>query len=128
MTTRILIAENDPELRDSYARLLTRHGCQVETVSNGLDCLRMYRQFLPEVMVLEWEMLWGGGDGVLAVMRQEFPLFLVKLVLVTDNAAAVRPPKMASVPVVACLEKPFLMSELLRVIRAGESNAYSEMI
>ena len=128
MNTHILIAERDPVLRNTYERYLTSHGCRVATVSNGLDCLKFFRHFLPEVIVLEWEMPWGGGDGVLALIREEFPLLTVKVVVVTDDATAVHPPKSASIPVVACLEKPFRMSELLRVIRTFETNHCAEMI
>ena len=45
----------------------------VTTLVNGNDCLRKLRQLTPAVVVLDLELRWGGGDGVLAWLRQESP-------------------------------------------------------
>ena len=71
MKQALLIADRDAELCDVYRRFLTDRGYEVETSSDGLDCLRKLRQVTPAVLVLDLELLWGGGDGVLAWLREE---------------------------------------------------------
>src|SRR5438067_11067086 len=71
MKQTLLIADGDAELCDLYEMFLTECGYEVEAASDGLDCLRKLRQVIPAVLVLDLELRWGGGDGVLARLREE---------------------------------------------------------
>ena len=75
MKQTMLIADGDAELCDHYRNFATEHGYDVETSSDGLDCVRKLRQVTPTVLVLDMELRWGGGDGVLGWLREE-PQFL----------------------------------------------------
>jgi DNA-binding response OmpR family regulator len=119
MTTRILVAESDSELRGMWARFLRNQSWQVETVSNGLDCLKEFRRILPEVLILDWEMPWGGGAGVLSVLREEFPLLPLTIVIVAEDTTSLRGPTIARPFALACCERPFPMSQVVRLIRTG---------
>jgi DNA-binding response OmpR family regulator len=66
MNQTLLIAEGDAELCDVYRRFFARQGFDVETASDALDCVEKLRRVPPAVLVLDWELRWGGGDGVLA--------------------------------------------------------------
>src|SRR5205085_2787098 len=68
---RILIADPDPVLLDSYGAALARQGFDVTTAPDGLKCVGLLRAFAPDVIVLSPALPWGGGDGVLAVMTEE---------------------------------------------------------
>ena len=73
----------------------------------------------PAVLVLDLELLWGGGDGVLAWLREESPAPRIP-VLLTATAAA--PPDMAEFnepPVVDYLPKPFALTALLESVRSA---------
>jgi len=74
---------SEAELRD----YLTGRGFDVEVASNGLECLALLREVRPDVVVLNWELPWGGGDGVLTVLQEEFRLLPV--VLSTRNLSTV---------------------------------------
>jgi hypothetical protein len=65
MKPRLLIADSDAELRDVFRRFFSGSGFDVATAGAGLECLEQFRQFLPDVLVVEREMPWGGGEGVL---------------------------------------------------------------
>jgi DNA-binding NtrC family response regulator len=118
----LLIAEGDAELCDLYRRFLGAHGYEVETASNGLDCLGKLRRVRPAALVLDLELRWGGGDGVLAWLREESAMSGVAVVLTAtagslpNLAAAVRP------PVVRFLPKPFALTALLETVRAAVAN------
>jgi DNA-binding NtrC family response regulator len=72
MKTRILIAHSDGYLLDLYETVFVDEHCEVEVVENGLQCLASLKEFRPQIMILEWELPWGGGDGVLALLPQQY--------------------------------------------------------
>ncbi|MHB1035498.1 MAG: response regulator [Pirellulales bacterium] len=71
MAIRVLLADPNGFLLDSYRRHLWRNGFEVATATDGLQCLEKLRQFTPDVLVLEPMLRWGGGDGVLTVMFED---------------------------------------------------------
>jgi DNA-binding response OmpR family regulator len=79
---RVLFADPDESLLAAY-RELRRNDFAVATAPNALKCVRRLRQFLPDVMVLEPQLPWGGGDGVLSIMRDEPCLADIPVTIVT---------------------------------------------
>ena len=113
MKQTMLIADGDIGLCDLYREFATDRGYAVETSSDGLDCVRKLRQATPDVLVLDLELHWGGGDGVLGWLREE-PQFLPSRVVLTSAAAlAHNIDNLALPPVVKILTKPFPLSVLL---------------
>ncbi len=53
------------------------------TVTNARECIGRLRQIVPDVLVLEPYLPWGGGAGVLAVMRDEPNLADIPVMIVT---------------------------------------------
>ena len=85
---------------------------------DGLECLARLRQETPQVLVLDLQLLWGGADGLLAVMRDhpvwaEVPVILTSTDFLPDGDSS-----FASPPVVQALAKPFSLAELLESARA----------
>jgi DNA-binding response OmpR family regulator len=117
MKPTLLIAESNAELRAAHRRFLTAHGYDVETAVDGLDCLEKLRQGSPAVLVLDRELPWGGGDGVLAWLREEGSASGVPVVL---TATAGHGPDVEGIepPVVQLLAKPFALTALLDSLRA----------
>ncbi len=79
---RVLIADSDERLLDRY-RLHFREEFELATATNGVECLACLRERTPDVLVLEPQLLWGGGDGVLAVMHQVSRLAFVPVMILT---------------------------------------------
>lgn len=71
MKKTLLIADGDAELCDLYRRFLSARGYDVESSSDGLDCVAKLRRMKPAALVLDPELRWGGGVGVLAWLREE---------------------------------------------------------
>ena len=85
ISARILIADRDEFLSAAYREHLARHGVQVATAATGLACLDRLRDFRPDVLVLDPAMLWGGGDGVLAVLHEEPQIRPAAVLLLTHG-------------------------------------------
>ena len=88
MTARILLADPDEFLMASYRDCLCEGGAMVATAATGLECLEQLKLFAPDVLVLEPELLWGGGEGVLAVLHEQAelrPAFVILLSYARDR-------------------------------------------
>ncbi len=83
MSVRVLIADPDEYLIDNYRDYLEQHGCEVATAKTGVECIEKLRGFLPDVLILEPSIPWGGGDGVLAVMHEEPDVSSVPVIALT---------------------------------------------
>jgi DNA-binding response OmpR family regulator len=115
MKQRLLLADRDAKLCEALRGLLTERGYEVETSSDGLDCLAKLRRVTPAVLVLDRELLRGGGDGVLAWLREEnrapgIPVLLTAITAGSDLADFNGP------SVVDYLPKPFALAGLLESI------------
>lgn len=82
---RVLLAVRRSQSRNEYALDLKRHGFDVAIADNGLECLDVLGRFVPDVIVIEPELLWGGGDGVLAVLSDMPELRSVPVLLLTTD-------------------------------------------
>jgi carbon storage regulator CsrA len=68
---RILIADPDEFLVSSYRECFSEFGAVVATAATGLACVKLLREFTPDVLILEPALPWGGADGVLAILQEE---------------------------------------------------------
>jgi CheY-like chemotaxis protein len=67
----ILVASSSPYRQTMYRDAIEKLGHQVVVAGSGVDCIEQLQQNLPQVLVLEAPLLWGGSDGVLDVAEQE---------------------------------------------------------
>lgn len=88
---RILIAEDDPEMRDMLSSLLSSAGWEVEAVANGVAAIRAVEEHPPRVALLDLMMPEKSGQEVLEEARFLEPdLPVVILTGHGDVEAAVR--------------------------------------
>jgi DNA-binding response OmpR family regulator len=119
MNPKLLIAEANVEYCDLYGRFAAECGYEVETASDGLSCVEKLRQFKPEVLVLDLELTWGGGDGVLAWLRERKGSLDVRVVLTAVPEGSEAIPGDLEPPIVGFLPKPFLLVQLLDQVRSA---------
>lgn len=81
---RVLMADPDASLSATYRKPLLWEGFELATAASGLECISRLRERLPDVLVLEPHMLWGGGDGVLAIMGEDPDLAIVPVMVLTS--------------------------------------------
>ena len=79
----VLMADPDPSLPPVYREPLSREGFDLGTAANGLECVARLRECVPDVLVLEPQMPWGGGEGVLAILDQSPDLATIPVMILT---------------------------------------------
>ncbi len=128
MSPTLLVAEGDAELCEIYQSYLSALGYEVETAANGLDCVETLRRMTPAALVLDRELCWGGGDGVLAWLREDETRSHIPVVLTTlavghspENAENQNP------PIVKFLRKPFALRTLFESVQAIVANRTRRM-
>jgi DNA-binding response OmpR family regulator len=125
MHSSVLIADSDPELLELLEEYLSEQGFSVVTASGALDCMIELRRSPPDVLLLDWDLQWGGGDGVLARLRVETDIPAMSVVLMTSSAVAELPQEPGGKARLSYLRKPFLADCLLESLFdaavAGES-------
>jgi DNA-binding response OmpR family regulator len=124
MTLKVLIADADAELAGAVCSHLIARECDARIARSGLQCLEEVRRFSPQVLVLAVELLWGGGLGVLACLRER--RFGCPPAVILTATAANEHRLTRSAPVVDCLLKPFPLASLIESIEAAvKSSVYT---
>lgn len=113
MTTGLLIAESDAELRGIYDGLSSMLGYHVETAADGLECWSKLRARSPDALVLDVDILWGGGDGVLARLQEDADGAVAPAVFVTGDDAPDVLSRRFGIPTGRCFQKPYRLTALL---------------
>lgn len=113
---RLLIADSDPTMTELYESYFSNKGCHVTTVANGLQCIEAIREQMPDVLILEHKLPWGGDDGVLECLHQDYPFAKPEIVLLTGEANPWNqtPEKLPQAS--GYIRKPFLMRDLSKLI------------
>lgn len=120
---RVLVADPDRFLAGEYADYLVGQGFEVAVAADALECLRLLREFSPHVLVLEPSLPWGGGDGVVAAIREDPSLGGVSVIVVTSGCDRHVLYNLASVPMADYQQKPMDPSRLADRIRRVVENS-----
>lgn len=110
---RVLVVDDDPDIRDTVAGLLEDHGFEVSTARHGMDALAQLRTLGPPDLIL-LDLLMPVMDGVefiQALRAADGDLAKVPVVVVSASST-VRPP-----PDILVVRKPFGLDRLLDVVR-----------
>ena len=111
---RILAVDDDNTMTEYYKALLEEAGYQVRTAEDATSAVMVFRDFNPDLIILDVEMPSGGGERVFEITREickgGFPVIFVtglpdrveKLVLKFPN--------------VGIMQKPVKSKELLGVV------------
>lgn len=84
---KALLAIRRSHSRSAYEIILQRHGLDVVAADDGIQCLDVLRRFTPNVVVVEPELLWGGGDGIVSVLRDDPQTRGVPVLVLTTDAS-----------------------------------------
>ena len=67
--TTVLLVDDDPDIRRILQFTLAAEGYEVATASDGEEAVKLARQLVPDVMVLDVMMPGHDGYGVLELLR-----------------------------------------------------------
>ncbi len=108
---RVLIAEDNPDLRSIFRSIFVHCKFEVALAENGIEALERLAENCPDVLVLDINMPYLNGLGVLSHIRQTPTLRRLKVIVVTGNAVAVGHPDAQQADLL--LVKPVNINELI---------------
>ena len=114
-TQAVKLADADEGVLVGTRLFLLLHGYEVETAAGGVECLNKLRRQSNPVLVLNVELPWGGGDGVLALLGADPTLAHIPVIL-TTNGPVDRARALGTAAVCRVLPKPVGPDVLLDVI------------
>src|SRR3954465_2751502 len=113
---RVLVAEDDPGLRDVIVLGLSDAGYHVDAVDRGDDAIDQLKFYDYDVAIIDWRMPGAGGLDVIAgARRQQRPTALLMLTARDTPADRIRGLDTGADDY---LVKPFDFGELLARVRA----------
>ncbi len=113
---RILVVDDDPDIRETLRLLLALEGYEVDAAEDGLEGLARLRAGpRPSLILLDLMMPRLDGEGLVREMRRDPSLAEVPVVILSGHGAARC--KAAELGVAGCLVKPIELEELLATIR-----------
>lgn len=115
LSRRILVVDDDPDLRSVLQERLTHCGYTVETAENGHDALTNLDQADFDGMLLDYMMPGITGMAVLQHIQQHCPLLPV--VMMTGETSSQVAAQARAAGARACLLKPFDQEQLEQVVR-----------
>jgi DNA-binding response OmpR family regulator len=118
MATRVLIAEDDPNVRNSLHKFLSREGYEVTCAQDGQEALEALPQIHPEVLVTDVMMPHlNGYQLVNAVMNERGDIPVPKIIILTSRIHQADAKRSLALGADAYIPKPFHMRELLQVMQ-----------
>ena len=79
----ILVADDDPAVRDMLDRVLTKEGFDVVLADSGDECLRLARELRPRAITLDVMMAGIDGWSVLSALKADPDLSCIPVIMVT---------------------------------------------
>jgi len=87
---RVLVVEDNQELREMVQESLAQGGHEVRGARDGLEALELLEEFSPNIMLLDIDMPRLSGHGVIAALRRMHGDRLPFTVVVMSSNAAAR--------------------------------------
>jgi CheY-like chemotaxis protein len=118
---RILLVDDDTDLRETLAELLEDEGFRVMHAGNGQEALKALEEERPDVIALDYMMPVMSGGEFRRQQRARADLADIPVLLMT---AANDSPDLAAIAATAVVKKPFSLEVLLRClaeVTSGES-------
>ena len=109
--TRVLIVDDNADLRILFRYFLTRHGLDCRSATGGEEALRLAESFPPDIVLLDIEM--RGLDGYEVAQRLIAAGTRPWLVAMTGHVERARAAGFDRM-----LAKPFRLEELVAVVQA----------
>ena len=117
MHRKILLADPDQKLLETYAVGLSAAGFEVRTAHDAITCVELMKAFDPDLLVLEPMIPWGQGEGIMSFMREEADVPLVPVIVLTAGTDLLEDYQLPRFPVLERHQKPLSTSALLASVR-----------
>jgi two-component system, chemotaxis family, chemotaxis protein CheY len=109
---RVLVVDDEPDIRATVAEMLEIEGYSVDEASNGADALRAIEASPPDLILLDMRMPVLDGWGFAAELsRRDVDIPIVVMTAARDAARWA-----AEIAASASLSKPFGFDDLIRTV------------
>lgn len=109
---RILIVEDDADVRRMFRTVLAMEGYDTEVAGDGLDALRLIEQRVPDLIVLDLVLQSLDGVSVRQELAARAVTSQIPIVIVTGSSIDTR-----SLDVACVLRKPVRPEDLVKTVR-----------
>jgi DNA-binding NarL/FixJ family response regulator len=115
---RVMCADDHPLVRDGIAFALQQQSDMelVAQATNGIDAIAAFRQYRPDVTLMDLQMPQMNGIEATAAIRSEFPN--ARIVILTTYSGDIQASRALKLGAVGYLLKGMLRTELIDTIRA----------
>lgn len=111
---RVILADQRTSMLAYCRNYFADVGYDVSIAKDGVECLGLLRNSVPDVLVLAANLFWGGTDGILDVMMQSPKMKDVPVLLLLDYRSE---SKICRHPmVVSILRRPFQLHDLEKYV------------
>ena len=124
MADRILIVEDDPSTREALESLLTTHGYEVETASDGSEAIEQVDHEPPSLIISDVRMPGVGGLDLVRKLRQTATAADVPIIMMSGNNERRRRVDALDLGADDYLAKPVDAEELLARVRVHLRHAH----
>jgi two-component system, OmpR family, alkaline phosphatase synthesis response regulator PhoP len=85
-TNKVLIADDEPDIREIIEYNLTREGYQVQTAKDGNEALAKARSFKPDLIILDIMMPYKNGVEVCEILRSQSDFQQTMIIFLTARS------------------------------------------
>lgn len=112
---KLLVVDDDEELRMTLADVLELEGYEVVTAANGQEALGWMRHFLPDLILLDLRMPVMSGPELCRILRAHPQWRFIPILVVS----AAMPDELAGLDIDGVIRKPFDLDQLTAKVEAG---------
>jgi DNA-binding NtrC family response regulator len=123
MKPQLLWADTDTEFTSIGQRYLAACGIDVITTADAVSCLNQLKCSMPNVLVLDDDLQWGGVDGILTWLHEEVSFSERPVVIVSGDASPEAMSVRTGVPMARCLQKPYRLQSIRDAFAEATDNA-----
>ena len=119
---KVLIVDDEPGYREHLQALLAAEGYDVESAANSAAAIEAGRRFLPDVLVVDWQLREElDGFDVSNTLRETLPD--LRTILITGYAIPSLDSKVITSKIRAVLSKPFGVDDLRSAVRNASAKS-----
>ena len=117
MATRVLIAEDDPNIVESLSFVLSRDGFEVSAALDGEEALRRMRNDPPDLMILDVMLPKRNGFEILKLLKSDPALRAIPVIVLTAKGQPQDRRMAEALGVEDFMTKPFSNTDVVHAVR-----------
>lgn len=114
---RILIADDDPDIREMCEMVLSHEGFEVVVAHDAPECLALARTHTPDLILLDWMMPGVDGMEALQLLKSSQTTVNIPVIMVTAFGGPMEITLATHHGAEAYVTKPFEAPELVSLVR-----------